>query len=371
MIRQLPSGQWQVDYRVNGRRRREGGFRTKREAEKIFSLRKTELLEGRYHLKCEVKPLLFETLGEEYLNLHSIPRKKSCAKDVFYFQRLKKKFGRRFVNEISALDVEQFKMELLRNYSPAYVNRHLAFMGAMYNWAIRMSQMGDPALRNRWGCVVQNPVKWVSREREKSRTRILWSDEEERLREVCLGSNDSRRHALWDLIQFSLNTGMRKGEQLSLHWEQVDLENRIIALTDTKNGEGRNVPINDTVMEILLRWKKQTGRNGYVFASCRNEKYVSIHKGFGTALRKAEIKDFHWHDLRGTFCTRLDMLGVGDKVKQEIMGHKTSWMTNRYTHPTPEYKLEAVQALCQKKSGHFLDTLTEMPKSAVSVTNIR
>ncbi|MCK4423865.1 MAG: site-specific integrase, partial [Candidatus Omnitrophica bacterium] len=306
-VRQLPSGRWQIYYRANGVRKKES-FRTKKEAEKIFALRKTEIFQDRFQIRSKQSDIIrFEVLGKEYLELHSKARNKSWKKDEQRFKRLDKFFGKRRVTEISPLDVERFKVALKKEVSGATVNRHLALMGAIYNWAIRMGQIGDARMRSRWSFITSNPVKWVRREREKARDRILWPEEEKRLEQVCFSSPDYRMKDLWDLIQFSLNTGMRKSEQLLLMWSQVDLNRSIITLHETKNGDGRIVPINDTVKDVLLRWKCRSKGN-YVFVSHRGEHYISIHKGFYSALKKADIEGLRWHDLRGTFCTRLDML---------------------------------------------------------------
>lgn len=49
----------------------------------------------------------------------------------------------------------------------------------------------------------------------------------------------------------AFNTGMRGGEILGLKWEQVDLKHGYISLTDTKNGEGREIPINNTLRRLF------------------------------------------------------------------------------------------------------------------------
>ena len=46
---------------------------------------------------------------------------------------------------------------------------------------------------------------------------------------------------------------MRRGEILSLKWEQIDLRQGYISLEDTKSGEGRQIPLNQTLTEIFNR----------------------------------------------------------------------------------------------------------------------
>ena len=53
------------------------------------------------------------------------------------------------------------------------------------------------------------------------------------------------------MILFAIETGMRRGEILSLTWENVHLEKRYVQLPDTKNGESRDVPLSPLAMELL------------------------------------------------------------------------------------------------------------------------
>jgi site-specific recombinase XerD len=57
------------------------------------------------------------------------------------------------------------------------------------------------------------------------------------------------------------------------------------------------------------------------------------------------VKDFHWHDLRHTFCSRLTMRGVDIRTVQELAGHKSIVMTARYSHLAPAHLAGAVEKL--------------------------
>ena len=79
---------------------------------------------------------------------------------------------------------------------------------------------------------------------------------------------------------------------------------------------------------------------------------------FEPAVRKAKIADFHWHDLRHTFASRLTMAGVDLRTVQELMGHKTIAMTVRYAHLAPKHTLAAVERL-DAPTAEPTDTTTD------------
>ncbi len=101
----------------------------------------------------------------------------------------------------------------------------------------------------------------------------------------------------------ALHSGMRSSEILSLRWENVDLRHGFILLEITKNGERREIPIDNTLKEMfnsMLRGLESV----YVFTDPRTgEPYKSVKRSFSTALKKACITRFRFHDLRHTFAS--------------------------------------------------------------------
>lgn len=55
------------------------------------------------------------------------------------------------------------------------------------------------------------------------------------------------------------------------------------------------------------------------------------------ALREARVKDFHWHDLRHTFASRLRMKGTPLEDIADLLGHRRLVMTNLYAHRRPSH----------------------------------
>jgi len=139
--------------------------------------------------------------------------------------------------------------------------------------------------------------------------------------------------------------GLRASNQFDLKWTDVDLSNGIITARATKSGETYRIPMNETVREIL-RGLPSRLRSEFVFPSATGKTAMASRsfreRVFRPALEAAKINDFHWHDLRHSFASRLVMAGVDLKSVQELMGHKTLAMTLRYAHLSPAHKLDAV-----------------------------
>jgi len=72
---------------------------------------------------------------------------------------------------------------------------------------------------------------------------------------------------------------------------------------------------------------------------------AALKDGFERAVIKAGIQDFHFHDLRHTFATRLVQNGIDIYVVKELLGHKTIVMTMRYAHHYPESLRHGVEVL--------------------------
>ena len=156
------------------------------------------------------------------------------------------------------------------------------------------------------------------------------------------------------IVITAINTGMRKEELLSLEWDKhIDLENNLILLDKTKSGKRREIPINRTLRETLQQIVMKIN-SPYVFSDNRGKRFKDVKKSFKTACAKAGIKDFRFHDLRGTCCSHLVMSGVDLVTVKELMGHQSLEMVLRYVGLAPNHKVKALKllddALSEKQS---------------------
>lgn len=150
----------------------------------------------------------------------------------------------------------------------------------------------------------------------KTQTRDRWltEEEQERLLKACviyaIGKENFQIPHYWlqEIVLFDLNTGMRMDEILSLEWPHVDLFRKTVTIMRSKNGDKRTIPLNQTAFELLKgKAKMQHVKTKYVFESEAGAKidHRNLRRAFYNALKKAEITDFRFHDLRLTFATRI------------------------------------------------------------------
>jgi integrase len=237
-------------------------------------------------------------------------------------------FGEKtLASKITPKRIEDFKSFMSEKYSNAYVNRYLACIKTIFNIGIKNE------------LIKTTPMKAVKMMKEDNhKIRYLTADEEARL------FKELPEH-LKPIVICALQTGLRKSNILQLRWELVDLEFRFIEVLAQQNKGHKiiKIPISDKLLETL----ESLPRNSeYVFANPDTGKpYRDISEGFKNACDRANIENFRFHDLRHTVATRLVEKGIDLRVVQEIMAHSTIVTTQRYMHPTPKRKLEAISVL--------------------------
>jgi integrase len=324
---------WYIDFRFKGQRIRESIGPSRKDAEKIIAKKKTEIVENKYlDIRKEPDPIKFHEFAKEYLQWAKTNKKTSTySRDVCIMRGFDKEFEGKYIHEITTWQIDGWKSKRSKVCKVATVNRELALLKHMFSMAVKP-----------WKKLKESPAKDVKHLKgETRRVRYLMPDEIQKLLSNCDGL---LRGLLKPLVTVALHTGARKGELQNLQWPQVDFDKGIISLLDTKNGERRDIPMNETVKATLKAMEK-TGE--FVFPN-RNEKRIDnaqIQISFCKAIERSGIKDFHFHDLRHTFASNLVMEGVELNDVRELLGHKKMDMTLRYAHLSPKHKAKVVSIL--------------------------
>ena len=317
---------WYIDFYANGRRIRERVGPNKRMAETALKKREVQVAENRFlEIRGKTEKITFTVMAESYLKTYSEPNKKSAWRDQISINHLTSYFGKKFLHEITPEDVEKYKAKRRKEVSGSTVNRELACLKHIFTKAVK------------WKKVKKNPTLEVKLFKESGK-RVRYLEKEDIVR-LCESCSDWLR----PIVLTALNTGMRRNEILNLKWRDIDFRRRIIYITDSKVGK-REVPLNDLLFKVLLRVRKNE-KSPYIFCHKNGKPRKDIRDSFKLGLKRAGIKDFHFHDLRHTFASHLVMSGVDLKTVQELLGHRTIEMTLRYSHLSPDHKRAAVNAL--------------------------
>ena len=261
----------------------------------------------------------------------------------------KDQLGDRKLNSLSPALISGYKETLItepsertgRNKTPATVNRYLALISHVFTIAVK-----------EWQWMEINPVMQISKPKEsRGRTRFLSDEEREKLLNACRSSESV---FLFTIVTLALSTGMRKGEILGMKWENVDLNKKRITLVETKNGETRVVPLVGKAYELIrdLYLNIKPLSNDRVFPSTNTPtQFRSIRTAWETALKKCEIENFRFHDLRHSTASYLAMSGASLLEIADILGHKTLQMVKRYSHLSEDHKATVLEKMNEKIFG--------------------
>ena len=212
---------------------------------------------------------------------------------------------------------------------PDTIRLDLALLSRLYKYAVQ-----------EWGMEgLANPVNSVRKPSLKNtaRTRRLEDGEEEKLLAAA--------HAdLKTVIQFALETCMRREEIASLDWSNVDLKKRTALLLKTKNGEARSVPLTLTAQKVLLGLPRQL--SGRIFGLSKDQ----ITDRMRTTVKRAGLSNLRFHDLRHEATSRLfENTSLDIMEISRITGHKSLAMLSRYTHLRSEHLVKKLDECIQKK----------------------
>lgn len=220
--------------------------------------------------------------------------------------------------------------ELKKGNKPATVNRYLATVRSL----LRMA-------RDEWQWIEGFPkVRLLGGEVE--RDRWLTHEEADRLIQACSPH-------LAALVRFALATGCRAREITGLEWERVDLDRGTAWLNQTKNGTPRGVPLNRDAVAVL---RAEQGKHVQYCFTYKGEpiKFQVSNSAWLTALKKAGIEDFRFHDLRHTWASWHRQAGTSCDELKDLGGWKSRQMVDRYAKYATEH-LAAAAARIESPVG--------------------
>lgn len=330
---------WWVDIRYKYKRYRlRSPINTKDGARDYESLLRQKLMRGESieREQTKNKEQLYSEFTKSWFEGYVVINNKHSeilSKQYILQKHLVPYFGKTAVDKISNYQIEQFKVQKLKDgYTKKTINNQLAVLrrslGSANEW------LGlDPIPKVKLFKVPPQKFDFLSREEG----------------ELLLKHADEFWH---DMILVALRTGLRLGELIALDWADIDFENKILAVRHAivrnikgspKSNKIRYIPLTAGVLSALAKRKQ---KSGYIFT--HRGKFLKTDfcsSGLARICERAGLRQIGWHKLRHSFASHLVGAGATIKAIQELLGHSDIQTTMRYAHLAPSALQNTVNLL--------------------------
>jgi integrase len=253
-------------------------------------------------------------------------------------QILISQYGRTKLIDFGSAQIWAIRDKLAKKNKPGTVNRHMALIRAMLNWAIDRELI--PLQGHIW------PKKAYMPE-PNPRPRFLTDDELERLMNAA--RPDATMHAA---IIVALATGMRRGELLRLTWDDLDFKRETVTILETKTDVPRSVYLPEVAVEALktLRAGKVAQLKGPVWTLPNGKPiaYFTFNARWLRIRKKAGLPKVRFHDLRHSCASYLVQAGASLPQVGQILGHSSPQVTMRYAQLLAGVKMTGHEELNAK-----------------------
>lgn len=249
-------------------------------------------------------------LLDEYLTKESVKKADTGDADRNRSKPIKAELGAYSIHTLTSKRVAKYKADRLAlGFAPQTVTHELNLLHRAYVVAVE-----------EWGVALRAPIPRAKRP-------ALPSGREHRIRpkhvKAILLATESEQ--LGPIVEFAIETCMRRAEIVRMNWEDIDLRRKSVVLPKTKNKKLRTIPLSIKAQAIL---EALPGREGPVFSMAQ----WSISQAFKRAVDRCKLGHLVFHDTRHEGISRLFELGMNVLEVSRISGHKTLSQLDRYTH---------------------------------------
>jgi integrase len=251
----------------------------------------------------------------------------------FWIERL----GDYRLSNVSRAMVIEIRDELAEKLSTARVNRILSPLTHAFKLAA-----------TDWQWLDRTPLAKINLKEPRGRVRYLSDEERKAFLKAAAEIEDDRFYCY---LMIALTTGTRRGEILSLRWQDVNLGKGTATLEETKNTDRRTIYLVPEVVDRLrsIRLVRSLSSDE-VFADpnmgiVRKQKLENQWRAFRAGL---DLQDFRYHDLRHSFASNMAMGGASLAEIAAALGHRQLSMVQRYAHLSMEHTLDAAKATALK-----------------------
>jgi len=284
--------------------------------------------------------------ADEYMERWAKPRKRSWKEDLRILNKdILPVWGRRKMRDITRRDINLLLDGIMDRGAPESANRTHALIHKMFNFALSRD------------VVPFNPCAGIGKPaKTRQRDRVLTDDEVHTHWQGIMQSSLSLGSRVALLLQ--LTTAQRKGEIVSMRWDEMDGEWWTIPAAKAKNGLAHKVPLTPQALTLLERmkgadseWVFPSPKSGHVTPESVDHALRSYLNRL--AIHKGDAGWFSPHDLRRTAATRMTEIGISRLVVSKILNHAETGVTAIYDRNS--YDREKRQAL--ETWGRRLDAI--------------
>ncbi|UII57063.1 site-specific integrase [Cytobacillus spongiae] len=343
---------------ITGKRKRkkQRGFKTKREAEKALAQVEAEVIRGTY-----IEPT--NTLYKDYLLLEWFRGKKATINSQTA-KSYENYMNHRIIPKLGHIPLSQLNVMVLQNYIYSLKEDGLASatIKKIYN-IIRNSLEHAKTLE----LLAKNPATNIQLPKIEKTEMTVWNVEESKA-----FLHIAREDRLYVAFHLAITTGMRQGEILGLRWKYVDLEKGVIRICQTLSHDGkeflvgaktassvRSIKLPDETIVLLRKHKAVIARERLqvgqeyvdhdpVICTSKGTPILpaNLRRTYARLIKQADVPAIRFHDLRHTHATLLLSQGVHAKVISERLGHSNIKTTlDIYSHVLPNMQDEAAKQI--------------------------
>ena len=332
-VRVYPSGTkvYMVQTRSGGKSRRVtigrhgvlSAEQARRKAAQVIASIKSGEEPARPQSPPDAGPTIAE-VAERYMKEHVTVRcKPSTARACRYTldRYLLPVFGARQLGSIGREEVAALQYRLHK--TPIMSNRVIDMLSRLFNTA------------EAWGIAPEggNPCRFVQKYKERSCERFLSEEEFRRLGCVLDEMETAGKVSASAVaaIRLLMLTGCRRGEILTLRWEDVDLEAGELQLRDAKTG-ARQVALSPAAVRVLSGIPRVADTPWVIAGRKPGTRLANLNASWLIVRARAGLDDVRLHDLRHSFASRALALGESLTMIGKLLGHRKVQTTARYAH---------------------------------------
>lgn len=323
-IRKRGPYQYQVEIRRRGYPTQTKTFESKAQAHAWAAMVEGEMVRGVFIDRTEAERTTLAEALERYWREVAARKRHPNQERQRINHWLRQPLAQRFLATLRGADFAKYRdQRRAEGRADNTIRLELALISHLFEIA-----------RKEWGMEgLHNPIKNIRKPSgSRERDRRLLPGEYERLAEALSESGNLWARAAFDL---AIETSLRQGMLFALRWDWVDLPRAVIRIPPAYRSVGNKgvpafVPLSSKAVRVLSGLPRSI--DGRVLPTTPN----AVVCAWKRVLRKLNIKDLRWHDLRHEAASRLFEKGLNPFEVAAITGHKSLNMLRRYTHLQPE-----------------------------------